>query len=499
MQRGDAYEKLAAELPKLLGNPKAKDPLGQLLVDCCVFEPSARCVARLGKALTSQIPRDGAAFQPDEKGEDLERGLWSIQVFFGAVTHKAIRPESARTLAFELGDAVGPELEEKAPPDKLKEQTERLLSERYYRNTLPTAKKSFEHALAMRDLLIEKFPQYLTPAFRATVDVDLLAEGLSQGNDAWPKLEPILKSCLDSADFAVGKKIADVYEKADPAAAPKMEPLLATRWKEVGDAKSTRDEKAQAIRTSLAREASSAKITPQERMAQLQKLTRDALSSVKAEQKKETVLLRDTVRLAHASTMACTLFNKEAGVDRLVRFDELVKQVPDVDQTDDEKDPPDKTPNPKPAVAKGKAVDGQLVGGSLTAKSDPDPLQPGFVCKEHLYALKAGQPYSISLQSAALNVHLRVEHPAGTASGEADDLGLVGFVVRLAFTPMEDGDYPIVVSTPPPKTGKIRIPSGKRIRLWRPPVRPGSFWAAWDARERPSRRRRRRATKKTSN
>jgi hypothetical protein len=456
--RGDAYAKLAAELPKLLGDPKAKEPLGQFLVDCCVFDPSARCMAQLGQALTSQIPRDGAAFQPDEKGEELERGLWSIQVFFAAVTHKAIRPESVGTLAFKLGGVVGPALEEKAPPDKLKEQTEQLLSERYYRNTLPTAKKSFEHALVMRGLLIEKFPQYLTPAFRARIDVDLLAEGLTKGNDAWPTLEPILKSCLESTDPAVGKTIVDLYEKTDPALAGKMEPLLATKWKEIGDAKSTRVEKVQAIQASMARVAASAKIKPQERLAHLQKLTSDALASAKADQKKETVFLRDTVRLAHASTMACTLFNKEAGVEQVVRFDELVKQIPDVDQTD-EKNQPDKTSNPKPPAGKGMGVDGKIVPGTLTTKSDPDPSQAGFVCKEHLYALKAGKPYTFYLRTVYfVNVHLRLEDPKGTSCAEENDLGILGRKVFFSYTPQADGDYAVIVSAPSPgKLGKYDV------------------------------------------
>ena len=180
-KRGAAYKELEGKLPKLLGDPKAKDPLGRLLTECCVFEPSTNCMEQLGQALTSQIPRDGAAFQPDQKGEELERGLWSLQVFFGAITHKAVRPERVRSLALDLGRVFGDAFEESAPPDQLQEQAEQLLSQRCYRNTLPTAKKSIEHALAMRDVLIEKFPQYLTPAFRLPVDLDLLAEGLSRG------------------------------------------------------------------------------------------------------------------------------------------------------------------------------------------------------------------------------------------------------------------------------------------------------------------------------
>ncbi|HBI45172.1 MAG TPA: hypothetical protein DDY78_20295 [Planctomycetales bacterium] len=478
MERGDAYEKLAAELPKLLGNPKAKEALGQLLVDCCVYEPSKRCLEQLAQALTSQIPAEGAAFQPEAKGDELERGLWAIQVFFGALTHKAIRPDSVQTLAYKLGRVVGLALEVKASPDKLKEQTEELLSKRYYSNTLPTAKKSIEHALEMRELLIKKFPQYLTPAIQAPVDVELLAAGLSKGNKAWPEFEPILKSCLDRADSTIDKKIIDLYKKADQAVARKtMETLFANRWKQVWDPKSTPDENVQAIRRHLDDVVASAQITPRARLDKLQKLTDKALSSVKAEQKKETVLLQDTVRLAHASTMACTLFHKEAGVERLVRFDNLVKQVPDVDQTD-EKNPPDKTANPKPPAGKGKVVDGKIDKGTLTTRSNPDPSQAGFVCKEHLYALKAGKPYTFYLRTGYFfNVHLRLEDPKGTSCAEQNDFGIIGRKLLFSYTPQADGDYAVIVSAPSPgKLGKydVKVVDGYDVGDF-PLFGPGAF------------------------
>ena len=455
VERSSAYEKLTADLPNLLGNPKAKEPLGRLLVECCVFDPSELCRTPLSQALTSQIPQDGAALQPDANGDELERGLWSLQTFFGAYTHPAVSPDNARGLAHALG-RVFDALDEKAPPDQLKAQAEELLAQRCYRNIAPTAKKSIAHALTMRDSLIEKFPQYLDPAFREPVDLELLAEGLSKGNDAWPKLEPILKSCLESADPAVGKRIVDLYSKADAAAAKQMEASLAAKWPEVGDANSTRAEKVEAIQVRLTKEADSNRVLPQVRQAQLQKLVGDTLASVKADQKKESLLLRDTVRLAHASTMACALFHKDAGVDRVVRFDELVKQIPDVDQAEEKT--PDKPDTTKPPVAKGKAVDGKIIIGTLTAKSDPDPLQPGSVCKEYLYALKAGQAYNISLQGGTFHTHLRLEDPKGASCGEADDNGVLGFIVRLQQTPSEDGDYRVVVSTPAPgKIGKYQF------------------------------------------
>ncbi|GEM_PF-429222 len=448
VERYQAYEKLAAKLPELVRNPKAKEPLGRLLAECCVFEPIERNMAPLRPALTSQIPRDGAEFRPEEKGEELERGFWSLQVGFAALTHKAIRPERARSLAHDLGTVFGFGLDPSGPPDELKAQTEKLLAVRCYRNTLLTASKSIEHALVMRALLMKKFPQHLAPAFREEFDVDLIAVGLSKGTDAWPKLEPILQSCLESNNLAIGLKIVDCYEQANPDLARKMERLLAAKWKAAANDKLTHAEKVAAIRTSLVGAAASAKISPAERVAQLQKLTSSSLSAVKSAQKKETALLQDTVRLAHASTMACNLFHKDAGVER---FDELVAKVPEIEQAEPAKTvaakPPDEDPM-QPATKAGIAVGAQpkVFQGQLTPASERDPVRGGHFCKVYPIAMKAGQLYTIDLMSGAFDAYLRLEAPNGAQLAANDDGG-DGLNSRIVFPAQADGVYRVIATT----------------------------------------------------
>src|SRR5262249_41020322 len=235
------------------------------------------------------------AFRPEEKGQEVERAIFALDVYAGAITHKAIRPATFQDLTNDLGRVLGVSLDSRVPQEKFRAELEKALAERCYRNTLPTASKSIDYALVMRGLLIEKYSQHLAPALRAKVDVDLVAVGLSQGDNAWPKLEPILKTCLESTDLAVGWKILDIYEQAKPDLAEKLEKVLVTRWKAAANPKLTHADKATAFRKSLA----SAKISPQERRKQLLKL-----AAYKPGQNKETIaLLQDTVRLSHAATM----------------------------------------------------------------------------------------------------------------------------------------------------------------------------------------------------
>ena len=70
----------------------------------------------------------------------------------------------------------------------------------------------------------------------------------------------------------VGFKLIDLYEKANDELTPKMEEVLAVRWKVAGNAKLAHAGKAAAIRNSMAASARAAKISHEERVKQLQLL-----------------------------------------------------------------------------------------------------------------------------------------------------------------------------------------------------------------------------------
>ncbi len=100
--------------------------------------------------------------------------------------------------------------------------------------------------------LIEKYSKHLSPALREQVDADLLVTALGQGTEAqWPRLEPIVKTCLESDDPKIGQRLMDAYMKANAGLGRKMAALLAPRWRDVATAPSTGPEKAAAFRKFL--------------------------------------------------------------------------------------------------------------------------------------------------------------------------------------------------------------------------------------------------------
>ena len=228
--RFTAYEQLAAKLPVLVHNLKTREPLARFLTECCVHEPSDLNAANVWRALGGLFPKEGAIFNPEEKGRELEDALYARQIIFNAMTDKAVKRDRSKSLADEFGTVFEFALDTSAGPDELKVETEKLLARRRYRNTLPTASKSVEHALTMRAVLIEQFPKHLPLALRNKVDADLLVTGLGKGNAAlWPKLEPIVKTCLASDDAAIRLKLIDAYTKANAELGGKMAVLLAPK------------------------------------------------------------------------------------------------------------------------------------------------------------------------------------------------------------------------------------------------------------------------------
>jgi hypothetical protein len=447
VNRYKPYERLADRLPELLRNPRIREPLGRLIRDCLVHEPSELNAAQLWRALAAQLPPSGAEFRPEEKGDELERAFFALKVFTSALTHRFIRPERVRALMGELDKAFEFSIDTNLPPDQFEAEAEKLLALRCYRNTLPTAIRSVEHALSIRAVLIDRFPQHLASGFRDQVDVDLVALALAQAG-TWPALEPILKTCLESKDLSIGLKIVALYEaQKDPDLARKMEAVLGVKFQAAVNPKMTLAEKSAAIRNDLVRAANRAKTTLADRLAQLETLTDSALKTMKPGEKKGTTLLQDTVRLTHASTMACTLFHKDADVGR---FDDLVARLPEIERTEEPKQPAEKEKPKQPAAKEAIVVGAKptVIQGQLTLGSERDPARNRAFCKVYKVALKAGQFYTIDMVSTAFNSYLRLEGPNGEQVAADDDGG--GYPhARLMVVAPSDGDYRLIATTSP--------------------------------------------------
>jgi hypothetical protein len=429
--RQAAYTKLIAKLPALIHSPSAKRLLGRFMADCYVFEPADANLAPVRAWLVQQIPEENAEFQAGYKGDDLDRALWSLDVVMTALTHKTIPAERREQLGQALGNVFGLAVHADAPD--LKGEAEKLLARRCYRKLATTAATSLDTALALRDVLLKSAPQHLAPTFREKRDVEMAIHGLAGASKLWPEYSALVRECLESKDPAIQLAIVEVYAQADPQLTEKLQPLFARKWLVVEDTKLNQAAKVRAIQKALGVP------DPVERLTQLEKMARDALTGTKAPTNKRNATLQEAARLAHASTLACALLRKDIG---LAKFDDLVVRLPVIDQgagkaANAAGNPKQGDPMPAGDPAVGAAPRMlPLIRGALT---------PGALQQMHAVPLKRGRTYSILMVSPFDN-YLYLYDSKGLLLAQDDDSG-GGRNALIVFTPPVDHTYRVKASS----------------------------------------------------
>jgi hypothetical protein len=285
--RKDGYKQLAKRLADLERDPAAKEPLGQFVAECCVYEPRDDYLQPLLEGLATQFPRKDRAFPADDKGEAVERVSFWFGVVCKVIDHeftKSIRRQDlARALAQNLKNLD--DLEPDTPPEELKDQVEKALAEQCYYNLVPTAEKSLEQALTIRKALTDKFQSHPGKEFRHQHDVPLLAMGLSEGKKLWSKLKPLFEACAESNEIGVGNKLIGFYEDDREGLAPEMEAILVDTWKVTVKPGWLPSVKVDAIRKGMEANARAAKISETERVKQLQQAEKKRLQEKENEKR----------------------------------------------------------------------------------------------------------------------------------------------------------------------------------------------------------------------
>jgi hypothetical protein len=468
-----AYKKLVDKLPDLMSNPAVKDQLGRLLADCYAWEPVAQNVAGLREWIIRQVPRKDAEFPADYKSEDLEQARWALDVGVNALTHPKTQLNQLKPLVQEFQTTFGVVMEPSAPPLELRARAEKLLALRCYANLAPTAGKSVERAVAIRELLVKKFPQYLSPTFREKIDIEIAFNGLPGASTSWPAYSVLLRNCLDSKDSSIEQDLVALYAQADPVVAGKMDLLLGVKWKFMHDRSLNQAAKVKNLQKALGVPE------PTDPRTQLEKLAREAREGAKSSADKSQALLEESARLTHASTLACALMQKEAG---LARFEALFANAPKISKgqttvkNGDPNQSGDDTPSTDTPTPMGKGV--VPIGrvpthfpGQLDVKSQRDPGRPDRFRNVHRVALKAGKNYAFYMVSAFDN-YLILENSNGIALMQDDDSG-GGLNALMRFTAPASGTYRVVATSCGSALGKYRLTVQEVAGFGMPAFGPG--------------------------
>lgn len=457
--RLEAYRQLLKRAPNMMRDNRAKEQLARLLAECYVFDPVEANVSPIREWLTAQLPAENTAFAALDKNDSLDRMFWSMRTSVECLTHDAVRtnrvklsPTDERLSAFAqaLTASLNVPAEPNSDPVTLKIEAEKQLATRLYRNAGVTAGKSLDDALWLRNAVAARAPEYLSPAFRQGIDANIMFAGLVGGDDAWAKIEPMVKDTLASPDLQTRLKLVAFYENSQPPVSTKLEGVFATKWKEAADPALDQKTKAEVIRTVLLGGTATALVkkalAPAERQKKMQTLAESALAAAKSPSAKKLAVLQDTVRLAHANAMAAILLQKEPDGKR---FDQFVAKVPQIDQTEETK--PENKKDPKGGAAEAITLGQQpkMIEGFLDVKCERDTVRAGSFRKVYRVHMQKGQAYTITLLSNAFDAYLRLESPTGQELAADDDSG-GGRNARLIIGAPTDGIYRVIATSQNP-------------------------------------------------
>jgi hypothetical protein len=433
-----SYQKLVAKLAEMTRDPKAKIILESFVIECYTLDPSEKNTLLLRDWLVNQIPKENTEYSPDYKTDNLDLSFWALKISIDALTHKQAQLDRITPLSQALCKALGTDIDlANTPRAELQIKAEKLLALRCYRNLVPTSAKSIKNALAIREMLLKRAGEILSPASRLKVDLAMAVAGLPGAQAAWSGYGPLLRDCLEAKDMPTDLTIVDMYAKADPGLADKMETVLADRWDDaLRDTKLNRKAKVAAMRKALGVPE------PIDRRTQLEKLVKETLAGANSAPAKTRAVLQETVRLTHASTLACALLKKDAGQDR---FDQLLALQLEIE------------PEPTPKTTASDDKTKKTPDDPKQPLGDPDPpkggpmiirgaLRPGVPMNKHSVQLKQGRTYFIHLASNAFDAYLRLFNSRGVLLAQDDDSG-GGLNALIRFTAPVTDKYTIVATS----------------------------------------------------
>jgi hypothetical protein len=439
--RRKGYEELGAKLPELSLNSDVNGPLSKFLTECCVFEPDGLNLQALLSGLAALIPEENLSFPDKDKGEEVTRAAFCQRVVCSAVTHKDVKPETSERIAIEMNKNLATSVSEDALADDLKNQIGKSIAEQCYHKILVTARDSLDQALAIRTVLGKQFPDLPAPDFRAQEDAQVLEIALPRAKSLWPQLEPMFKTCAECDQPDTGRRVIDFYEKAD-APADKMDAMLAVKWKTAANPQLSRTAKATAIRRIMTFRAVEAKITRAERVAELQKLLDNGMSSpAKPGVPATPTPLQDSVRLAHANALASILFNKDAEPGQ---FDQLLTRTPALAPPKPEDKPTKPVEKPvKPEMEKVITLGTGIATVTGVLQQDKRDARRGgsYYRFVKTVTLKVGETYEFSVESKDMTPLLRLERLGQQGPS------VTGNNVKLTYTAPVSADFDVVVSS----------------------------------------------------
>lgn len=292
----------AAGYQQLLARPAAfgaKDhaALGDLLVCAYAAEPNDANAGHIREGLVRLLP--GKA-PPAVDAEAYERAFWALQVALRASQSPALGTGRADQLGRALEDC-GLALDRSKKQEELTKRAGALLCRQlYFALMAGVGAAKAEDLVRVHGVLGKRAGDFLPTEELELLDTRFLVGALTAVGAAWRPFEPLLQRCCRGQDPDNLRALVRLADGAiDAGLRKELEIVLKPLRAKLGEG--------------------AAPVGP-DRGTRFREVAQKALAGVLSPPERTEVILRETVELAHASTLGCALDQKQLG---FAKFDEL--------------------------------------------------------------------------------------------------------------------------------------------------------------------------------
>jgi hypothetical protein len=327
-ERAKGYETLIEAVKSGADNPELLQTAREIASGCLALEPDDAAAERLRTALLSLLPASDAPLPAQAAQYDLS--YWAAETAVEAM-RRAGASEARRRA---LGDALSAALS--APFDPAGELTDLRRTARVrttlaaYQQLAAYAPKQPAAVAALHEELANRSAPILSDEELTKAETNLLAAALPAAGKDWHAYEEAIARCASSPDPLNILRLTDTLSRAtDEELVTALSRLLSLRAG-VSPLPPTKAEVVKAIRKALGATNPSAASTAADRWQALRERAAAALAAPAPAAGDQYEQLRQTVELAHLTTMAMALAQGEAG---FASFDAGMLEPPELQRS----------------------------------------------------------------------------------------------------------------------------------------------------------------------
>jgi hypothetical protein len=294
--------------------------LQELIAGCYAAEPSDLCSQAISEELLALLPAVGDELPRDEGGYEV--AFWAVRTAAGVLARPGVPPSRADYLARGMGAAVGMTIDTSLAPLDLQHQCLAAFCRHLCRVIIRGCEATPLVARRLYEGVMREATNYLDHEVIERTNVDFLAAALPAAGESWREFEELIGRTVDSADSLVVLRLVELFEQVTE---PSLQAYLAGRLLRragVFPQPISPAEVAKRVREALGAEQ---QVTGGQRRERFVRAAESRLDEELPAGEVVQAVLQQTVRLTHASTMACALAQGEVGH---ATFDELERDGP---------------------------------------------------------------------------------------------------------------------------------------------------------------------------